>query len=106
MAVSSFSDTIFISLIVAKFRPFMGLFIFGNRKVKGGQVRSLRLLRHNRRVVLDQKTTNEQAKTCELAYYCGAMSMTGYSTFPDVFFRTALRKWRIIQGNIPCATPL
>jgi len=36
MALSSFSDAVFISSIVAKRYPFMGLFSFENRKKSQG----------------------------------------------------------------------
>jgi hypothetical protein len=63
--LSSSSDAVFISSIVANLRPFMGLFSFGNRKQSQGAKSG------EYGVVIDQ-----QAMMCELSHYRGAITMT------------------------------
>ena len=74
MSLSSLSDSVFISSIVAKRRPFMGLFNLGNRKksqgAKSGEYGGCGMI-----MVLFLAKKYEQAMTSEQVRYRDAKAM-------------------------------
>ena len=93
MSLSSLSDSVFISSIVAKRRPLMDLFNLGNRNksqgAKSGEYGGWGMIT----VFFFWPKNYEQAMTSEQVRYRDAKAMNFFSTIPGVFFGMAFVLW-------------